>query len=86
VYKRQELERMNFWRIALAGDAQASLKEAGREGDTAIVLGAEGTGIRSLVRETCDVSAAIPLSGTMDSLNVSNAAAIAFYELHNLKK
>jgi 23S rRNA (guanosine2251-2'-O)-methyltransferase len=82
----EELERMGFWRIALAGDAQSSLKEVGREGDITIVLGAEGTGIRRLVRETCDVSAAIPLSGDMASLNVSNAAAIAFYELHNLKK
>jgi 23S rRNA (guanosine2251-2'-O)-methyltransferase len=77
----EDLGRMNFWRIALAGDAETSLKDAAREGDIAIVLGAEGSGVRRLVRQTCDISAAISLSGTLGSLNVSNAAAIAFYEL-----
>ncbi len=82
----EDLRRMNFWRIALAGDANASLKDAAREGDIAIVLGAEGTGVRRLVRKTCDISAAIPLSDAMGSLNVSNAAAIALYELRNTRK
>ncbi len=81
----EDLGRMNYWRIALAGDAQSSLQDAARVGDIAIVLGAEGPGIRRLVRETCDVSAAIPMSGTMGSLNVSNAAAIALYELQKLR-
>jgi 23S rRNA (guanosine2251-2'-O)-methyltransferase len=79
-----DLGKMRFWRIALAGDAGSSLREVAREGDIAIVLGAEGAGVRRLVRETCDASAFIPMSGAMESLNVSNAAAIALYELSGL--
>ena len=77
----EELGRAGFWRIALAGDGESSIGEAGNSGDLAIVFGAEGSGLRRLVRERCDVSAFIPMSGAMESLNVSNAAAIAFYEL-----
>jgi 23S rRNA (guanosine2251-2'-O)-methyltransferase len=77
----EDLGRMGFWRIALAGDGDAPLAEAGKPGDLALVLGAEGSGLRRLVRERCDISASIPLKGAMESLNVSNAAAIAFYEL-----
>ncbi len=77
----EELGRLGFYCIALASDADAPLREAAPEGDIAIVLGAEGTGLRRLVRERCDASAFIPMQGPMESLNVSNAAAIAFYEL-----
>jgi 23S rRNA (guanosine2251-2'-O)-methyltransferase len=77
----EELGEMGFWRIALAGGASAKLIDATRPGDIAVVLGAEGTGIRRLVRERCDIGAFIPMPGEMESLNVSNAAAIAFYEL-----
>jgi 23S rRNA (guanosine2251-2'-O)-methyltransferase len=77
----EELGRMGFWRIALAADGESSLREAAPPGDVAIVLGAEGVGLRRLVRERCDTSAFIPMGGAMESLNVSNAAAIAFYEL-----
>jgi len=81
----KDLGQMNFWRIALTGDAEQNLKQVARKGNIAIVLGAEGAGIRRLVRKTCDVSAAIPMNGTMASLNVSNAAAIALYELGRTK-
>ena len=77
----EELGRAGFWRIALAGDGEASIGEASNSGDLAVVLGAEGSGLRRLVRERCDVRAFIPMSGAMESLNVSNAAAVAFYEL-----
>ena len=77
----EELGRFGFWRIALAADGDTSLGEAAPPGDAAIVLGAEGVGLRRLVRERCDTSASIPMGGDMESLNVSNAAAIAFYEL-----
>jgi 23S rRNA (guanosine2251-2'-O)-methyltransferase len=77
----EEMGEMGFWRIALASEGDAPLSEATKPGDLAIVLGAEGTGIRRLVRERCDITASIPMAGAMESLNVSNAAAIAFYEL-----
>jgi 23S rRNA (guanosine2251-2'-O)-methyltransferase len=69
-----------FWRIALTGDAGQTLAEAIVPRDLAFVLGSEGTGIRRLVRERCDDSATIPIGKWMESLNVSNAAAIALYE------
>jgi 23S rRNA (guanosine2251-2'-O)-methyltransferase len=77
----EDLGKREFWRIALAGDGETALSGAARDGDLALVLGSEGSGIRRLVRERCDVAAFIPMDGAMDSLNVSNAAAIALYEL-----
>jgi 23S rRNA (guanosine2251-2'-O)-methyltransferase len=77
----EELGKHEFWRIALAGDGETALAEAAPTGDVAIVLGSEGSGIRRLVRERCDAAAFIPMDAAMESLNVSNAAAIALYEL-----
>ncbi|HEX3675633.1 MAG TPA: 23S rRNA (guanosine(2251)-2'-O)-methyltransferase RlmB [Rhizomicrobium sp.] len=77
----EDLGKRNFWRIALAGDGECALAEANPAGDVALVLGSEGSGIRRLVRERCDAAAFIPMEGAMESLNVSNAAAIALYEL-----
>jgi 23S rRNA (guanosine2251-2'-O)-methyltransferase len=76
-----QLAERGFWRIALAGDGETSLAEAVPVGDVALVLGSEGDGIRRLVREHCEASAFIPIGKSMESLNVSNAAAIALYEL-----
>ena len=76
-----QLAERGFWRIALTGDADMSLAEAIPRGDVALVLGSEGSGIRRLVKEHCEASASIPISGAMESLNVSNAAAIALYAL-----
>jgi len=76
-----ELAELGFWRVALTGDGEQNLKDAASGGDVAIVLGSEGTGLRRLVRERCDVSATIPIDAQMESLNVSNAAAIALYEI-----
>jgi len=76
-----QLAERGFWRIALAGDGESSLAEAVPAGDVALVLGSEGAGIRRLVREHCEAAAFIPISKTMESLNVSNAAAVALYEL-----
>ncbi len=77
----EELGRHEFWRVALAGDGERSLQEARHDGDVALVVGSEGDGIRRLVRERCDVSAYVPIASAMESLNVSNAAAVALYEI-----
>src|SRR5690349_16483169 len=76
-----QLAERGFWRIALAGDGDTSLAQAIPAGDVALVLGSEGDGIRRLVREHCEASAFIPIERSVESLNVSNAAAIALYEL-----
>ena len=76
----EQLGEHGFWRVALTGDGGQTLAGAVVSRDLALVLGSEGTGIRRLVRERCDESATIPISSRMDSLNVSNAAAIALYE------
>jgi 23S rRNA (guanosine2251-2'-O)-methyltransferase len=76
-----QLAERGFWRIALAGDGGTSLAQAIPAGDVALVLGSEGDGIRRLVREHCEASAFIPIERTVESLNVSNAAAIALYEV-----
>jgi 23S rRNA (guanosine2251-2'-O)-methyltransferase len=77
------LERLgehDFWSIALTGDAGQPLADAKVSGNMALVLGSEGEGIRRLVRERCDDCATIPIGRQMESLNASNAAAIALYE------
>jgi 23S rRNA (guanosine2251-2'-O)-methyltransferase len=76
-----QLAEAGFWRVALAGDGEQTLAQATSEGDIALVLGSEGDGIRRLVREHCDTAAFIPIDKTVESLNVSNAAAIALYEI-----
>lgn len=77
----EQLGERGFWRIALTGDGDSPLKDSFPEGDVALVLGSEGSGIRRLVRERCDTSAFVPIDGAMESLNVSNAAAVALYEM-----
>lgn len=69
------------WRaVGLAGESQTDLVDAFDGTPTVLVLGSEGDGIRRLVAEHCDTLARIPMPGGFESLNVSNAAAIALYE------
>jgi 23S rRNA (guanosine2251-2'-O)-methyltransferase len=76
-----QLAEAGFWRVALSGDGAEPLARATSKGDIALVLGSEGDGIRRLVREHCDTAAFIPIASAMESLNVSNAAAVALYEI-----
>jgi 23S rRNA (guanosine2251-2'-O)-methyltransferase len=75
----EEIAEAGFWRIGLAGDAESDLKQALGPKRVALVLGAEGPGMRSNTREHCDALARLPISNAMESLNVSNAAAVALY-------
>jgi len=77
------LERLDGlgWRaVALDGEASDALADVLDGGPTVLVLGAEGEGVRRLVREHCDAVANIPMPGGFESLNVSAAAAVALYE------
>ncbi|NJM50469.1 MAG: 23S rRNA (guanosine(2251)-2'-O)-methyltransferase RlmB [Sphingomonadales bacterium] len=75
----EEIAEAGYWRIALDGDAEETLENALVPGRNALVLGAEGDGIRHNVLEHCDQIAKLPISEAMESLNVSNAAAISLY-------
>jgi 23S rRNA (guanosine2251-2'-O)-methyltransferase len=75
----EELAEAGYWRIGLAGEAEASLAEVMPSGPLAIVLGAEGEGLRHNIAAHCDALARLPISPAIESLNVSNAAAIALY-------
>ena len=77
----EEMAEAGYWRIGLAGEAQATLAEALPTGPVAIVLGAEGEGMRQNIAGHCDALARLPISEAMESLNVSNAAAIALYAI-----
>lgn len=74
-----ELAEAGYWRIGMAGEAEATLAEAMPMGALAIVLGAEGEGLRQNIAAHCDALAKLPISSDIESLNVSNAAAIALY-------
>jgi len=75
----EEIGEAGFWRIGLAGDAEAELKDALGPQRIALVLGAEGAGLRQNTREHCDSLARLPITDAIESLNVSNAAAVALY-------
>ncbi len=75
----EEIAEAGFWRIGLAGEATTDLKEALGPKRVALVLGAEGPGMRSNTREHCDALARLPITRDVESLNVSNAAAVALY-------
>jgi 23S rRNA (guanosine2251-2'-O)-methyltransferase len=75
-----ELKELGVWTIGLAGDADRPYDSVDFTLPTAIVLGAEATGLRRLVRERCDWLVAIPMQGYVDSLNVSVAAGVTLFE------
>jgi len=76
----EQLKEVGVWTVGLAGDAPKSYADVDLTLPTAVVVGAEGTGLRRLVKERCDVLASIPMQGHVQSLNVSVAAGIALFE------
>ena len=75
-----ELKERNIWCIGTSGDADRTIYEVDLKGAIALVLGAEGDGMRQLTRKTCDQLVKIPMKGAVESLNVSVASGVCLYE------
>lgn len=76
----EELKERNIWVVGTSGDAEMPYSEWDWKQPSALVLGAEGTGLHRLVAENCDVLVKIPMYGKIDSLNVSVAAGVILFE------
>ena len=81
----EQLKQNGFWCIGFDGESQNELKDFRFSGKNAVIMGAEGQGMRRLTKEKCDVILRISMSNAMESLNVSNAAAIVLYEAYKAK-
>jgi len=77
----EQMKAHGIWTVALAADGDKELGTIDLTVPTALVLGSEGSGVRPLVRKTCDHVARIPMAGQVGSLNVSAAGAVALYEV-----
>ena len=75
-----ELKERGIWCIGTSDDAPEAIYDVDLKGPVALVLGAEGDGMRQLTRKTCDALARIPMSGAVESLNVSVASGVCLYE------
>ncbi|NKE64379.1 23S rRNA (guanosine(2251)-2'-O)-methyltransferase RlmB [Ramlibacter sp. RBP-2] len=75
-----ELKERNIWCVGASDDAPRTIYQADFKGPLALVLGAEGAGMRQLTRKTCDELVAIPMRGGVESLNVSVASGVCLYE------
>ncbi len=75
-----ELKERNIWIIGTSDDADKTIYEVDLKGPVALVLGAEGAGMRQLTRKTCDELVSIPMQGAVESLNVSVASGVCLYE------
>lgn len=81
-----EIADAGYWRIGLDGEGEQFLSDAMGDGKLALVMGAEGEGLRQNVAAHCDAITRLPMSDKMESLNVSNAAAIALYAEYTRKQ
>jgi len=77
----KDLQDVGFWISGLAGEADTLIHDVKFSGKNALVMGAEGEGMRRLVRESCDQSVKIPMPGKVESLNVSVATGVALFEV-----
>jgi 23S rRNA (guanosine2251-2'-O)-methyltransferase len=82
----EEVKGPDLWVYGAAGEAEATMWDTDLSGGVALVLGAEGKGLRPLVRRSCDALVSIPLSGEVESLNVSVAAALLLFEARRQRR
>ena len=75
------LQELGVWVVGMAGDASASLYDLDVRGASLLVMGSEDTGLRDLTKKHCDFLAKIPMTGDVESLNVSVAAGVAMFEV-----
>jgi 23S rRNA (guanosine2251-2'-O)-methyltransferase len=75
-----ELKERNIWCIGTSDDAEKTIYDVDLTGPVALILGAEGEGMRQLTRKTCDELVRIPMHGAVESLNVSVASGVCLYE------
>lgn len=75
------LKKNGFWVAGMDGYATTTIDQLDKNGKIAVVMGSEGSGMRRLVEENCDMTIRLPISEKVESLNVSTAAAIVLYEL-----
>lgn len=77
----ERLKKENIWVAAVTADAKESIFSFDLKRDIAVVIGGEASGIRRLVKETCDFSLSIPLKGKLNSLNAAQAGVVAMFEV-----
>lgn len=77
----EELKQQGIWVVGTAGEAENSIYSMDLSGPMALVMGAEGEGMRRLTRELCDYLAHLPMAGTVSSLNVSVATGVCLFEM-----
>ncbi|MBN2606223.1 MAG: 23S rRNA (guanosine(2251)-2'-O)-methyltransferase RlmB [Thiotrichales bacterium] len=78
----KDLQQKGMWMTGLAGETDQTIYDMDFKGSVGLVMGAEGTGLRKLTRENCDHLAAIPMLGSVESLNVSVATGVTLYEVY----
>jgi 23S rRNA (guanosine2251-2'-O)-methyltransferase len=76
-----QLRESGFWSVGMDGYAEQMISKVDLKGKVLLVMGSEGTGLRRLTKEKCDFLAKIPISQAVESLNLSNATAVALYEI-----
>ncbi|WP_135077403.1 23S rRNA (guanosine(2251)-2'-O)-methyltransferase RlmB [Terasakiella sp. SH-1] len=81
-----QLKEEGFWSVGLDGYAETTLSKIDMTGKTVLVMGSEGSGLRRLTKEKCDFLGKIPISQSVESLNLSNATAVALYEIARQKQ
>jgi len=82
----RSLQEAGVWVVGASHDAESDMDRARLVGPLALVLGAEGEGLRRLTRDTCDEILRIPMTGTVGSLNVSVAAGVCLYECRRQRR